>query len=143
MGPYFTPPQFCIKNKSNNLLDLNKSTNFDQKNLILKYLFMYCTIQMILWYNTIHTICTLYRTIYKDLWYIQYKKFYTWYVVRIIRYVWFYDTIRFIRYTHYIVRFISTYNIYNTKLFTHNMRYVSYNTNNYACTFIFSHANFG
>ena len=41
------------------------------KNLILKHLSIYRTIRTILQYYTIHTIRTLYRTIYEHLWYIK------------------------------------------------------------------------
>ena len=66
------------------------------KNLFLKHLSMYHTIRTILWYDTIHTICTLYRTIHQHLRYADTirNSFHTirnffhtiWYVSRIIRY---------------------------------------------------------
>ena len=55
------------------------------KNLILKYLSMYRTIRMILQYDTIHMIRTLYYMIREHL---RYKFFYTQYVS--------YDTIRYV-----------------------------------------------
>ena len=41
------------------------------KNLILKHLLMYCMIRTILRYDTIHMICTLYRTIHEHLRYVN------------------------------------------------------------------------
>ena len=53
----------------------------------------------------------------------------------IVWYIWFYDTIRFIRYNHCIIRFMSTYDMpirYETFYTRYDtIRYVSYNTDNY------------
>ena len=53
------------------MLDSNKSKNFNKKNLILKHLFMYCIIRMILRYDTIHTMRTLHRMIHEHLQYTE------------------------------------------------------------------------
>ena len=84
---------------------------------------IYRTIYMILRYDTIHTIYTLYCMIHENL-----------------RYVQFYDTIQFIRYAYCIVWFMRTYDMpirYITFYTWYDTYCISYNTDNYACNFRF------
>ena len=70
------------------------------KNLILKHLLMYCMIRTVLRYDTIHMICTLYRTIHEHLRYVN----------KIQNFL---HTIQYISYDTYCV----SYNIDNYGLF--------------------------
>ena len=49
------------------MLGSNKNTNFNKKNIILKHFSMYRTIHMILQYDMIYTIYTIYHTIHEHL----------------------------------------------------------------------------
>ena len=58
----------CVKNKSNNLLDSNRSTNFNKKSYFKAFVYvLYDTYNFTIRYDTIHMIRILYRTIYEHL----------------------------------------------------------------------------
>ena len=64
----------CVKNKSNNLLNAIKSTNFNKKSHFKTFVYvLYDTNDFMIRY--VHMIHTLYRTIYKHLRiaYLQYR----------------------------------------------------------------------